>query len=316
VITFFLGALFTLVPGPLDGTFITIDQCRDPRIWEAEFRLMDMAGLDTIIVRETADMTMKDAFYPTQQPGMVSDCPYDRVGMILALAERYDMEVYLGLVFGSGTSSPNPGELRETMLYASAWTARELTERYGDYPAFTGWYLTPEAVANDWVFRRDHYRIQFHYDLVMAIRAVDGRPIASAPYVIPNSTWQPVSIEQMREFSQNYVLQTGVNILILQDGAGASNRSLDDIGMIFEAASAGIAGTGAQIWADIEAFRVQSDGRYVSAGAPAVMAQSERVEPVVEKTVTWTFQHYMSPFSGNPGAWSAFLAYMTRISPN
>ncbi|MEX2237656.1 MAG: DUF4434 domain-containing protein [Dehalococcoidia bacterium] len=312
----FFGSLFALLAGPLGGSFITLDQCRSPEVWEADFELMDTAGLDTLIVREAVDLTINEAFYPTMQPNLASDCEYDSVGMVMAFAERHDMKVYLGLVHASGTSSPAPGWGRDQLLYQSALTARELVMRYGDYESFAGWYLTPEAVANDWVFDRNHHRIRFHRELVAAIREFDSHPIASAPYFIPYSTWQPISEQQMQDFVYAYTLTTGVNIVILQDGAGADNRSINDIGRYFVAASRGIANTGAQLWGDVEAFRIMGDGAFVPSGGDPVRVQSATVKPHVDKLVAWTFQHYMSPYAGRPGAWQAFFNYITGISAN
>jgi hypothetical protein len=312
-VAMFFGALLALSPGSLDGTFLTLDECRDPRIWESDFELMELAGFDTVVVREAVDLTTFQAFYPSSNPGLADECAYDRVGTVMSLAERHGMKVYLGLAFGAGTSSPPPGHDRDALLYTSAEVARDLLTLYGDSPSFAGWYLTPEVVVNDWVFNRWHHKVGFHYELVAAIRQFDGHPVASAPYVIPDSTWQPVSPAQMREFATNYVLQTGVNIVMLQDGAGADNRSLERIATYFQAAAEGLAWTGAQFWADIEAFRVTSGGEYVPAPGGAVAAQSHVVEPVVATTVTWTFQHYMSPNSGRPGALQEFISYLTQM---
>jgi hypothetical protein len=315
-VALFFGALLALSPGALDGTFLTLDECRDPRIWESDFELMAMAGFDTIVVREAVDLTTFEAFYPSTNPGLTDDCAYDRVGTVMSLAQRHGMKVYLGLAFGAGTSSPPPGHDRDALLYTSAEVARDLLTMYGDSPSFAGWYLTPEVVVNDWVVNRNHHKVWFHYELVGAIRQFDGHPIASAPYVIPDSTWQPVSPERMREFAANYVLQTGVNIVMLQDGAGADNRSLEKIAAYFQAAAEGLAWTGAQFWADVEAFRVGVGGEYVPADGEWLAAQSRVVAPVVANTVTWTFQHYMSPNSGRAGAFDAFVDYLTQTLPN
>jgi Domain of unknown function (DUF4434) len=314
-VAFFLGALLTIAPGPLDGTFLTLDECRDPRVWEADFELMELAGFHTVVIREVVDLTTFQAFYPTTNPGLANNCAYDRVGTVMSLAARHGMKVYLGLAFGAGTSSPPPGHDRDALLYTSAEVARDLITMYGESPSFAGWYLTPEVVVNDWAFNRNHHKVWFHYELVGAIRQFDSHPIASAPYVIPDSTWQPVSPAQMREFATNYVLQTGVNIVMLQDGAGADNRPLEKIAAYFQAAAEGLAWTGAQFWADVEAFRVAPDGQYVPADGEWVAAQSRVVDPVVAATVTWTFQHYMSPNSGRPGAKDAFIAYLTQMLP-
>jgi Domain of unknown function (DUF4434) len=314
-VAFFLGALLTIAPGPLDGTFLTLDECRDPRVWEADFELMELAGFHTVVIREVVDLTTFQAFYPTTNPGLANNCAYDRVGTVMSLAARHGMKVYLGLAFGAGTSSPPPGHDRDALLYTSAEVARDLITMYGESPSFAGWYLTPEVVVNDWAFNRNHHKVWFHYELVGAIRQFDSHPIASAPYVIPDSTWQPVSPAQMREFATNYVLQTGVNIVMLQDGAGADNRPLEKIAAYFQAAAEGLAWTGAQFWADVEAFRVAPDGQYVPADGEWVAAQSRVVDPVVAATVTWTFQHYMSPNSGRLGAKDAFIAYLTQMLP-
>jgi hypothetical protein len=314
-VAFFLGALLSIAPGPLDGTFLTLDECRDPRVWEADFELMELAGFHTVVIREVVDLTTFQAFYPTTNPGLANNCAYDRVGTVMSLAARHGMKVYLGLAFGAGTSSPPPGHDRDALLYTSAEVARDLITMYGESPSFAGWYLTPEVVVNDWAFNRNHHKVWFHYELVGAIRQFDSHPIASAPYVIPDSTWQPVSPAQMREFATNYVLQTGVNIVMLQDGAGADNRPLEKIAAYFQAAAEGLAWTGAQFWADVEAFRVAPDGQYVPADGEWVAAQSRVVDPVVAATVTWTFQHYMSPNSGRPGAKDAFIAYLTQMLP-
>ncbi|MPZ22735.1 MAG: DUF4434 domain-containing protein [Dehalococcoidia bacterium] len=290
---------------------MTLDECRPVEVWESEFKLMDLIGMETILVRETIDQGLQDAYYPTGQPDVWSSCGYDRVGTLMRLAEDHGMRVYLGLIHRPGTSSPSPAFDREAFLYSNVVTVRELAGLYGDSPAFAGWYLTPEVAANNWVVDRDHYTVDFHRRLIAAVREFDQHPIAAAPWFLPDSTYVAIAPEQLAAFAQDYTTRIGVNILILQDGIGGG-RDFPEVDSYFNAVAQGLSGSNAQFWADVEAFSIEGDGAFTPADPSRLEMQTASVAPYVDQIVTWTFQHYMSPNSPRAGAWEAYVRYITH----
>ncbi len=113
-----------------------------PAQWEADFRHMQAAGIDTVILIRGGYrrfLTWPSDYLISQhgcyRPGE------DLVERFLTLADRYGMTFYFGL-YDSGKYWDTGNMQHE--VDANRYVIDEVWQRYGHHPAFGGWYLSME----------------------------------------------------------------------------------------------------------------------------------------------------------------------------
>ncbi|WP_420458160.1 DUF4434 domain-containing protein [Neolewinella sp.] len=113
-----------------------------PAQWEADFRHMQAAGIDTVILIRggyrrfltwPSDYLVREQ--GCYQPGQ------DLVELFLTLAGRYGMTFYFGL-YDSGRHWDSGNMQHE--VDANRYVIDEVWQRYGHHAAFGGWYLSME----------------------------------------------------------------------------------------------------------------------------------------------------------------------------
>jgi hypothetical protein len=279
----------------IDGTFIQYQDWMmgmDEAAWRREMDAMRGAGIDLVIIQWLEHENRR--FIPADSGA----CDPTRV--ILDYADEHRMRVFLGLAtidrWHERITHPHyldRAALLSMRLADKAWT------RYGRHPSFAGWYLPQELRYYDFdpeyvSALRGFLRLQADH-----CRAVSGgKPVSVSPCLA-----QSPSPEAFRKLFGELLTDSGIDIVILQDGVGANRRErrLDaDVTPYFAAMRDICAPNEIELWSDIEIFqhRPKGSGRE-PASIERICRQIDVESPFVATFVMFDFFHYMSPLRGS-----------------
>jgi hypothetical protein len=128
------------------GTF-TQPQAVDlytPADWEREFAAMQDLGISLWIYQWVGDSKNKTTIYPTLLAGYTQASTMDQVALALSYAQKYERQVFLGLVFNDDWWQKE-GTDRDWLLQEAREMNAAADELYAVYFArypdtFAGWY--------------------------------------------------------------------------------------------------------------------------------------------------------------------------------
>ncbi|MFM7089590.1 MAG: DUF4434 domain-containing protein, partial [Bacteroidota bacterium] len=145
--------------------------------WEKDFQHMKTMGIDTVILIRCG--YRRWVTYPSkvlkEREGAYMP-PIDLVEMFLLLAEKYGLSFYFGL-YDSGKYWWDKGDFASE-IEINLRVVDEVWEKYGQFPAFKGWYLSQE------VSRKTGKIISLYQDLGRRVKEVsNGLPTLISPYI-------------------------------------------------------------------------------------------------------------------------------------
>ena len=117
--------------------------------WDEDFRAMKAFGIQTVVMIRCGWkrwMTYPSAYLMKEKSGF--EPPADLLGMFLDLAEKYDMSFFCGS-YDSGNPWWEPTYQVEPEVAVMQNVCNEIIDRYGDHPAFKGWYLSQEIAGKN-----------------------------------------------------------------------------------------------------------------------------------------------------------------------
>jgi len=234
---------------------------------------------------------------------------------ILAAAEHYGMQVWLGLgldpAFWSGVFDPQASAAANIDLML------RLESLYGDSPVLAGWYLPEEIDDRNFLRAEIHEAAMAYLERVTdAAHEETGRPVMVAPYfgMTPNgpayAQWWDTTLQRAR-----------IDIIALQDGVGTRRTTTEEGVPVFAALAEVAARHGVALWSDLEVFEQIHGWPVDTAPWQARPADIERVKhqlaleaPWVAKFVIFDFVHYMSPRLGGRAEelYRGYQAYLTE----
>ena len=272
-----------------------------PEEWERDFAAMRDVGIDTVILiragyrdRATFDSKVLRKLHPHL---IVGD---DLVGMFLTLAERYGQTFWFG-TYDSGDYW-NRGLFREEVDVNRTF-ADEVVERYGDAPAFGGWYISHEIDAFDETVMNVYAQLSDH------LRGLKELPILISPYIRgPKQFTDTLSLdEHVAEWRRVFERIEGkVDVVAFQDGNVEYARLPD-----YLAANAELAAErGLTTWSNVETFERDVHIKFPPIGWPKLRHKMEAALAAgVDKLITFEFSHFLSPNSMYPSARSLHRRY-------
>ena len=197
---------------------------------------------------------------------------------------RLGLKVFMSCGFyGDWTHARD--NMRDPEVRGRAFASMErLTELYGHYPSFYGWYL-PDEIGIDGHFP------QFFIDYVNDYRAfirqlTPEKPLLIAPYGVAKITFDEVFVDQLRQLDCEFIAY--------QDGVGIANGGVETAEEAFRKLRIAHDQAGrSRLWADMEVFRFAGNA-YRSALIPAeadrIHAQLKAITPYVEKVLIYQYQ--------------------------
>lgn len=277
----------------LDATFLqpTRAAALRPRAdWERLFADLAAVGIGEVFVQWTwADGV---AFYAQETPG-ADDVPL--VDLLLELAERHAMRVWLGLAhdagWWAGIDRARPPREVEVFLarrrLANVGVARQLAPLVAERASFAGWYVPDEIDDKNWLGEgRTELVVGYLADLGGALASLrPGAGLAMSGFA---QGW--ATPRQLAELWGAIAGQTPVSLALFQDGVGAGKLTVAEAAIDLPLLRAAVEAHGKRLGVVVELFSAApaSPGRAFA----AVPAPLDRVVP--QLALAWRF-------AGGPG---------------
>jgi len=266
--------------------------------WRKEFALYQRIGVDTVVIIR-AGYQNKCIFPAKSIPDLLP--VYEDLGrMFLDLAEEIGLGLYFGL-FDTGYYWLRRTWWKEVDI--NKGFIDEVVERYGDSPAFKGWYMCHETGKDD------AHIIEIFNHLGRHCRETKPLPILISPY--PQGAKQlgaaSFTLEESFDHWDRIFSETkgSFDICAFQDGQ-VHYQELPKF-------THGIATLGKKygitIWSNLESFDRDMPIKFPPADWRYLRFKLEAHGSVAEKIITFEFPHFMSPHSIYPSAHNLFERY-------
>ncbi|MDK2970642.1 MAG: hypothetical protein PWP23_397 [Candidatus Sumerlaeota bacterium] len=301
---------------PITGTFIdeiTWDipsQNWGAKEWRREFDTMRQAGIDTVIIIRAS--RRDEAIFPSEVLGCL-DAP-DLAQLFLDEAHRCGMKLFFPS-HDSAALDPTWSNWRADWEVCRKFLP-EVMRRYGDHPAFHGWYIAPEN-CHDTPGVREIYQ---RYSSLMKELAPE-KPVLISPWY-PSDVYEHETPEarhaNFRRDWENILRNTpAVDIAAFQDGACTcrpveQSATYELADYIREAAEV-CAQAGVALWNNAETFGRRFPIRFPPIDWRTLKRKLEICDPYAEKHITFEFSHFMSPNSMYPSARTLYDRYREEI---
>ena len=272
--------------------------------WAKELDAMRAAKMHTIILQWTqADGT--NLFEPPDPFPTILDMAHGR-GMRVVFGLRHDGRWWREW----GSAEYLREEARESVTLA-----REVHRRYGEHPAFAGFYIPYELWDGSFTdVQVENLRAMLRSISRACRQMASGKPVLLAPFFAGL-----LSPERFEQLWVKLLQGRAVDVVALQDGVGA--RGWDEqieqrVPPYFAAMQKACRAQGVKLWCDLECFRLTnanpSRPEFAPANAERVIRQLRVVSPYVERVVTFDFYHYMSPYRGEAQK-ALYTAYLKAV---
>lgn len=271
--------------------------------WAREFDTFRHMGMDSVIIIRAGfkDHAMFDSevIKPT-----LYESP-DLIEIMLRHAQRTGLKLYMGLYESVKHSSVNDWE---SEVAVNIDFIDELLARYGNHPAFYGWYMSFEG------------SLRFHphkiwKPLCLHIREADkkARPILASPRYcgrkyIPDYPVPPEVHAKHFDYQLDY-MEGLIGAYAFMDGH-TDFRELPDY---VKATAEVFQKHGVAYWSNVETFDRDMPWKFPPIEWMKMRYKMEVVQPYVEKLITFEAPHFLSPNSPYLSARNLYRRYMEYI---
>jgi Domain of unknown function (DUF4434)/Domain of unknown function (DUF5109) len=281
------------------------------REWEQDFVYMKAMGINTVILIRCG--YRRFLTYPSPyllQQGCFHP-PLDLVELFLSLADKYNMDFYLGL-YDSGRYWDTGDMHHETDV--NRFIIDEVWQRYGHHPSFKGWYLSME------ISRRTKGATEAFYTLGQQCKAVSrGLPTFISPWIDGQKAVlaasghltkeQSISLkEHEQEWDEIFSgIKDVVDAVAFQDGHVHYHELYDYLQVNKTLADK----HGLHAWTNCESFDRDMPIKFLPIKFEKMRLKLEAAARAgYEKAITFEFSHFMSPQSMYRSAHHLYNRYM------
>jgi hypothetical protein len=283
-----------------------------PKEWDIDFSHMKTMGIDTVILIRCGYQRWQT--FPstvlTQERNAYTP-PVDLVQLFLELSEKYGMAFYFG-IYDSGEFWANGDYEKEVAINLKL--IEEVWSRYGNSPAFKGWYLSQE------VSRKTGKIIDLYSQLGRHCKeASGGLPTLISPYIDGKKALlasqssltkdQSVSLRQHEEeWGEIFEgIKEAVDIVAFQDGHVGYDELADYLLVNKRLADK----YGLRCWTNAESFDRDMPIKFLPIKWEKLRLKLEAAGKAgVDKAITFEFSHFMSPQSAYRQAGWLYDRYM------
>jgi len=283
--------------------------------WDRDFASMKSAGIDTVVLIRCGHKQWLT--YPSDVLVKEENCftpSEDLVALFLELAEKHDMGFYFG-TYDSGQYWHAGEHAREAEL--SKRVTEEAWKKYGNSPAFKGWYLSLEVSRNSLSI------IDIYTGLGKHVKELsDGLPVLISPYIAgvkavsafssELKSAEGISVEQ-HEKEWNEIMggiAGAVDCVAFQDGHVEFAELADYLAVNKQLAEK----HGLECWTNIESFDRDMPIKFLPIKWEKMLLKLQAAERAgIDKAITFEFSHFMSPNSCYPQAKGLYNRYLEYI---
>lgn len=274
--------------------------------WRREFETFKQIGIDTAVIIR-AGYKNKCIFPSKVLPSLLP--VYDDLGaMFLDLAEEFGIDLYFG-TYDSGHHWHRRSWWKEVEINKAF--IDEVVQRYGNKPAFKGWYMCHETGIND------SQIIHIFNHLGTHCKQAKDVPVLISPY--PQGSKQFVDgtaftlAESMDHWDRIFNETTGaIDICAFQDGQIQYHELPAFVDGVHELVDK----HGLVHWSNLETFDRDMPIKFPPADWRYLRYKLEAAAAVADKIITFEFSHFMSPNSCYPAAHNLFARYQDYIEAN
>jgi len=275
--------------------------------WARDFDAMEAIGIDTVILiragyRKQAtfnsDVLRKEMeIFPVYK---------DLVQLFLDQAERCNMKFYFGL-YDSGHYWTNQKYQKEVDINKAL--TEEVILRYGNHPAFGGWYFSHEIGTYEKGVMKVYRQMADHLKNLRAL------PILISPYVKGKKQFGEQKIEfsdhtnQWRKVFDD--IADVIDIVAFQDGQVEYDELTDYLNIHKSLADE----YDIKAWSNVESFDRDMPIKFPPIPYKNLRYKMEQAHKAgITDMVTFEFSHFMSPNSMYPAAHGLYKQYCQWLS--
>lgn len=278
--------------------------------WDKDFQAMKAIGINTVIMIRSGHkrwMTFPSRVL-TARGGHTP--PVDLIDMFLRLAEKYGMSFYCG-TYDSGNPwwHDNYDVVNEVALMREV--NDEIFQRYGNRPAFRGWYLSQE------IARRTPAATDCYLQLGRHLKEISGSlPIMISPGMLGpkaydenmNKIAKPITPEE-HELEWDEIMskiREIVDIIAFQDG----HLEFEQLPVFLAINKKLCDKYGIQCWTNTETFDRDMPIDFLPIKWEKLLLKlNAAAQAGVENAITFEFSHFMSPNSCYLSAGNLYKRY-------
>ncbi len=298
----------------IDGSFIQLHRGKVERTvedWRADLHTLRNLQADTVIIQWSAEEPV--IYFEAQEaPSSRFTETYPAIERILEAAEAEGMSVLIGLQHHPEYWDQIKGREKVIRDFFRLRMARNerlqraLLQTFGNRRAWTGYYIPDEVDDLTW---RDPAMQAIIHDYLKRMAAILRRNDAGRTIAVSSFFRGRTSPERMTENLMAMLGDTGIDILLVQDGVGTGDPPLQYVPLYYNVLSnAWKTKVNDEerhtqlpaLWCVIETFRQTSGLNDPFTAEPAsperVQEQIDAARPHFEKLVTFTFDDYREAF--------------------
>jgi uncharacterized protein DUF4434 len=278
--------------------------------WKKEFDTMKKSGIDTVIIIRTGLRDM--SIYPSEVLNL-KDEP-DLAKFFLDEAERCGMKLFMGTYVN--TSSTDFLDKWEYDWEINKKTIPEVLERYGDHPAFHGWYISSETcIATSGAIET----FTRYSDLMKQL--TPEKPVLISPYYPSWAYKDDVPEDRHRKFIEDwrriFSKAQSIDICAFQDGSCTWEHDKPqtfELDLYLREVYELTREFNIENWTNIETFGRRYPIKFPPIDWRLLKKKMKMANPYSEKFITFEFSHFLSPNSMYPSARNLYKRYMEDIS--
>lgn len=299
---------------PITGTFIdeiTYDippQNWGPEDWRLEFSTMAADGIDTLIIIRSGLRDM--AVFPSESLG-IRDVP-DLLQFFLDEAHRHGMKMYIGS-YDSGTLGFEWNTWKEELAIARRFLP-EIMNRYGDHPAFHGWYMANETVLPS------ENAASLYAGVTDLMKELADKPLLISPgwpsYVYKDDTPADRHRKFVDGWEEIFRRSPAIDICAFQDGSCCYGNDFDQVFELVEYMEETLAlcrSHKVELWQNIETFSWKFPIKFPTIDWRYLKRKMEIASKYSEKLITFEYSHFLSPNSMYPASRNLNRRYREQI---
>jgi hypothetical protein len=291
---------------PITGTFIdeiTFDipsQNWGPDEWSEDFDAMRAIGIDTVIIIRGG--LRNKTIFPSKI--INTNTTFDLGRFFLEETTKRKMNLFFGH-YDSWDWALN-GTWKEEIQINKKFM-KEIFDLYGDYPSFTGWYLSHETSHRRFNFSNIYKELsEFAKELTLE------KSVLISPFY-PSKKIYPENFLTPEEFNDNWhqILSdiNSIDYIAFQDGT----VSLDELDSYLQSAKKLTDELGIELWNNVETFSRDMPIKFPPIDFRELMEKINISSDYAKKNITFEFSHFMSPNSCYPSARNLYKRYREFI---